>query len=1197
MRLKRINRELARRNSRRQLQLEPLEGRALMTAYSFTKIAESSPSGYYSVGASSMNNAGLAAYEGFRQTNEIGHPIYADLYAGNGIDPPTLITSYNYTATGGNFAVETDINDLGQVAFRDATGYYRGSGGPLDAMNAPTLSPGYVFLNNAGVTAFFDGGGSQGMYVWDGTKTTEVVPSSRDLVFGLPGFGGQGPPSINDSGTIVFRALVRVAPDTVPALLPADFRYAIVEADAATGDLHTIVGPSSTAAGYAYPIINNAGDVTLVDPYKLCFVDGQEIQEYAIEILHNGSPHMVVNTTTTQFSSFFSGIALNDSGQIAFMAYLDGGTMPALFTGPDPVADRLIGQGDSFDGSIVQSLGFDSRGFNNNGQVLFDVTLTDGRYEVVRADISRAASVSDSAAITEGNTGTRNAVFTVSLDGPSTQTITIPYSTADGTATSPADYTAQSGTLTFSPGETVKSVAIAVKADTLDEDDESFSLVLGSPTNAVIADGSGDATILDDDPSPTLSIADAATTEGNTGAKLLSFRVTLSKPSGREVSVNYTTAVDTGAANPATPDIDFVSTIGTLVIPAGASSGSIAVPLIPDLTTEADESFRISLSSAVNTSITDGEALGTITNDDPIVTLRIADAKTTEGNTGTKQIQFAVTTSRVADHDVAVDFTTAPALDGSLATEGIDYVPASGTLVIPAGARTGYINVTLNADLTTEPDELFQVLLTNSVHSIIVDDTALGTIINDDPTLTLKIADAKATEGNTGTKQMTFTVTMSRIADQDVAVDFTTAPALDGNLATEGIDYIPASGKLVIPAGARTGTMSVTLNADLTTEPDELFQVLMANPVNVTILDDTALGTIINDDPTVTLKIADARTTEGNTGTKQIQFTVTTSRVTDQDVAVDFITAPAVGGDLATEGIDYLPASGTLVIPAGARTGSVSVTLNADLTTEPDELFRVLLANPVNSTIVDDAALGTIANDDPIVTLKIADAKATEGNTGTKQIQFTVTTSRIADQDVAVDFTTGPALEGNLATEGIDYIPASGTLVIPAGARTGTVYVTLNADLTTEPDELFQVLLSNPLNGTIVDDRALGTIINDDPIVTLKIADAIAIEGNSGTTVLRFMVTLSRATDHDLQVDFATAPSTDPAAASAGVDYEATSGALVIAAGATFGYIDVTIYGDTQAEANELFTVLLSNPVDSLIVDGVALGTIKNDDV
>jgi hypothetical protein len=143
--------------------------------------------------------------------------------------------------------------------------------------------------------------------------------------------------------------------------------------------------------------------------------------------------------------------------------------------------------------------------------------------------------------VTEGNAGTTNAVFTVSLSPASTNTVTVHYASADGTATAGSDYTALSGTLTFAPGDTSKTITAAVNGDTINEPDETFVVNLSNPSNATVADGQGRATILNDDPAPpSLAINDVTVNEGNSGVTSATlFFVNLSGPHRRRSGARH----------------------------------------------------------------------------------------------------------------------------------------------------------------------------------------------------------------------------------------------------------------------------------------------------------------------------------------------------------------------------------------------------------------------------------------------------------------------------------------------------------------------------------------------------------------------------------------------------------------------------------------------------------------------------------
>lgn len=102
-------------------------------------------------------------------------------------------------------------------------------------------------------------------------------------------------------------------------------------------------------------------------------------------------------------------------------------------------------------------------------------------------------------AVVEGNTGTTDAVFTVTLSPVSTNPVTVTFQTADDTALAGSDYTAASGMLTFAPGTTTQTATVSVTGDAASEDNETFFVRLSAPTNATIADGEAVGTILDDD--------------------------------------------------------------------------------------------------------------------------------------------------------------------------------------------------------------------------------------------------------------------------------------------------------------------------------------------------------------------------------------------------------------------------------------------------------------------------------------------------------------------------------------------------------------------------------------------------------------------------------------------------------------------------------------------------------------------------
>ena len=175
------------------------------------------------------------------------------------------------------------------------------------------------------------------------------------------------------------------------------------------------------------------------------------------------------------------------------------------------------------------------------------------------------------------------------------------------------DYTSTSGTATVLAGTTTATIDVPIVGDTTAEGNETFAVNLSAPTGATIGTASATGTILEDDPPTglTVGIGNASVVEGNSATRQVSVPVTLSDPSGSDVSVDYATASGT-----ATAGTDFTSASGTLTIPAGDITGFVAVDVPGDITLESGEAFSITLSNAVGATIGRTVGTGTIANDD-----------------------------------------------------------------------------------------------------------------------------------------------------------------------------------------------------------------------------------------------------------------------------------------------------------------------------------------------------------------------------------------------------------------------------------------------------------------------------------------------------------------------------------------------------------------------------------------------------
>ena len=271
---------------------------------------------------------------------------------------------------------------------------------------------------------------------------------------------------------------------------------------------------------------------------------------------------------------------------------------------------------------------------------------------------------------TEGDTGSANALFTVSLSTPVAQPVTVQFATANGTATAGTDYTPTSGTLTFAPATTTATVTVSVTGDLLDENDETFFVNLTNATNATIGDAQGQGTILDNDPLPVLSAAGCSTTEGNGGTTPCTFGITLAPVSGRTVTVAYATADGT-----ATAGSDYTATSGTLTFVAGTTAINLPVGVLGDLAPEGDETFTLGLSSLVNAT-GGGAATGTIVDDDLRDNELAHGMSVTADLTAPLPVLFRIGQAPLSSYEIVLDAVSGDAVPG-LQLDRVDADPTS----------------------------------------------------------------------------------------------------------------------------------------------------------------------------------------------------------------------------------------------------------------------------------------------------------------------------------------------------------------------------------------------------------------------------------------------------------------------------------------------------------------------------------------
>jgi probable HAF family extracellular repeat protein len=258
---------------------------------------------------------------------------------------------------------------------------------------------------------------------------------------------------------------------------------------------------------------------------------------------------------------------------------------------------------------------YSAEAINDNGWIVGAATGasdTDGFIMIPTfGELPPLVNVSD-ASITEGNFGTTAVTFTVTLSNSWGQPVTVAYVTGDGAAAAGSDYQAASGTLTFAPGQTSKTITVLVNGDRLGEPNETFVINLSNPINATIADGQGVGTITDDE--PRISTSDVAKAEGKKGKTTqFTFTVTLSAAYDQAVTLSFRTA--DGSAK--TSDGDYVGKTGTLTFAPGETTKTITIEVKGDGKAEVNEYFFLDLfGNSGNSLFSKNRGTGTILNDD-----------------------------------------------------------------------------------------------------------------------------------------------------------------------------------------------------------------------------------------------------------------------------------------------------------------------------------------------------------------------------------------------------------------------------------------------------------------------------------------------------------------------------------------------------------------------------------------------------
>jgi hypothetical protein len=414
----------------------------------------------------------------------------------------------------------------------------------------------------------------------------------------------------------------------------------------------------------------------------------------------------------------------------------------------------------------------------------------------------------------------------------------------------------------------------------------------------------------------------------------------------------------------------------------------------------------------------------------------------------------------------------------------------------------------VRGDTVVEPDEGFTVTLVDPPENTqIVVGSAEGTILNDDAALRIAAADAAKFEGDTGTTDFTFTVTRVGFAGNEVTVDYAVTGSGTQPADAEDFGGTFPGGQLTFAPDEMVQTIVIPVSGDTEVEPDEEFTVTLSNATGGAEIEiESAEGSILNDDTRIRVRVEPSEVPEdsgqplrfifdregADTLPLTVNFTVTGTATLDSDY-------------VQTGAATFTSTSGTVLIPAGVNTATVTIQPLSDRVVELDETLALTLT-PGSGYLVGEptTATGTIVNDDSAI-LSIDDGTLLEPETGTQDLVLRVrmhdSQGSPATADVAVNVDW---IFAHQTTDDADFGPSlqkSGTLLIPAGQSEAELRFPVIADEVVELDETFLVSLSNLRTGEPARDvqlgRSTGTgTIQDDPM-TGELRGFVYQDGNA----------------------------------------------------------------------------------------------------
>ncbi|RWU06147.1 Calx-beta domain-containing protein [Pedobacter chitinilyticus] len=843
---------------------------------------------------------------------------------------------------------------------------------------------------------------------------------------------------------------------------------------------------------------------------------------------------------------------------------------------------------------------------------IFGVHATNGVATLLQADNDYIATTRLLAVTSNGNAaepGTHSS-FTISLPTGyvSALPITVTYALS-GTATYGADYSSVSATtITLPAGQNSVNVPINVINDGVIEPTETVILTI---TNGVAMQGA--TTVFSFSPNPaapnaSMNIADNDNTASNrtlsvsaqNGAEpATNGSFTVSLPSGVTASENIN--LNYNLTGTATSAVDYRAITGAIVIPAGQNSVEVPLIIIDDKVIEGTETVIFNLASGTSTNFN-----FTASSSANSATAQIADDDAAANTTVVllTKVSDAVEGGAAGQYRISLPpgVTSAEAITINYNTTGTATTPADYTLgnvtgnqvIIPAGDNEVFVSVNALADAVVEGPETVILNLTSASSPstpYTIDPTGNGavvTIVDMNATSSTALQLTAAVNGAEPASNGSFNISLAGGLTANFPI--TVGYSLSGN-AIVGQDY-KNFGTITIPANQNSITIPVEVLDDKIIEGTETvtftilsgsainggtaytFPAASASGISVTITDDdTAAGNRV----LAVAKIADAAEPD-----QAGSFTVSlpTGYTSSSNITLSYTMSGT-----ATRNTDYTIA--TVTFPANTNSVTLPVLVIDDQLLEPTETVTLTLNNSADGNGFTytpasgaNAATLNIADDDNTPANRmlsvVGNGNATEGG-ATGSFIIKLPTGVTTASNTTVNYTLGGTASAT------DYNPLTGTATIVAGQNAVAIVITAVDDNIIEPTENIALTITGGTDGTNAYTAAVGSetasidIIDNDANVDAKRTLAIVRTAHAAEPAtnggFRVQLPTGITSAEDVTVNYTVAGT-----ATAGADYKALTGTIVLPAGQNQVALPVEVIDDQIMEVlNETVMVTLTD--------------------